>query len=199
MSAMDVSTDTVFETIAPVGGFTLDVAADRSASYDTLLYKGRRVTEVEARVVEAQFRLPNGSTLVLLNEDEPFKEMLTLILVGPNLKVLDRKMLGGATTPGYLIYAYPAGPNEVAFCWHDLEQVVTIRQFPRWFGLRSGWLQVREVGVQAPRAARAALQPVRTRQVKARAIPALAWLAWLQLRTVRLRSKQPGYGRAPLW
>ena len=211
MAGMDLSTNAVFDTIAAVDDFTLDVASDRAATYDTLLYKGRRVTEVEARIVEAQFRLPNGSTLVMLNEDEPFKEMLTLVLVGPGLDVLDRKQLGGAYTPGYLIYAYPIGPDEIAFCWHDLDQVVTVRRYRRWFGLRSGWLRVREVAVQPPRPPSAPVArplagtvpaaglPVHTPRAKrrGRVVPSLIWLAWLTVRTSRFGRKRAGRDRGP--
>ena len=183
--------------------FTLEVAADRAKTYDTLLHRGRRVAEVEARIVEAQFRLLDGSTLVLLNDDKPFKEMLTLVLVGPDLKLRDRMQLGGAFTPGYLTYAYPLSRNEVAFCWHDLDQVVTVGRHKRWFGLRSAWLTVREVAIQPPRPPGAPLPRLgrfvprlrapglaRVQRRRGRAVPALVWLAWLSLRTFR-------FGRAP--
>ena len=191
--------------MSSVDEFTLEVAVDRSRTYDTLLYRGRVVTEVEARVVEAQFRLADGSTLVLLNDDEPFKENLTLVLVGPGLDVLDRLVLGGAFTPGYLTYAYPLGPDEVAFCWHDLDQVVTVRRVPRWFGLRPGWLRVREVAVQPLRPVRAAgskppraRPPARPRWMRrGRTVAALAWAAWLRVRTVRFGREQGGRGRGP--
>ncbi len=199
-----MQTETAIATASSVDEFTLAVAADRSKTFDTLLHRGRPVTEVEARILEAQFRLPDGSTLLLLNDDEPFKETLTLVLVGAGLEVLDRIVLGGAFTPGYLTYAYPLGPDEVAFCWHDLDQVVTVRRFPRWFGLRSGWLRVREVAVQPPRQ----LQPVgrslvelvhlpaRLRRVRqGRAVAALVWVAWLSIRVVRFGRKPGGRDR----
>ncbi len=144
---MDLRTDSVFEAMSSVTDFSVQVADDRAKSYDTVLYHGRRVTEVEARILEAQFRLPDGSTLLLLNDDQPFKEKLTLLLVDADLQIRDRKELGGAFTPGFLTYAYPVGLDQVAFCWHDLEQVVTIRRFRRWFKLRSNWLAVRELGI----------------------------------------------------
>ena len=200
---MDMSTNAVFDTIVAVDGFTIDVAADRTADYDTLLYKGRRVTEVEARIVEAQFRLPDGTALVFLNDDEQFKEMLTVVLVGPGLDVLDQMRLGGAYTPGYFTYAYPSGPDEIAFCWHDLEQLVTVRPHRRRLGLRRRWLRVREIHVQAPKPARARAAervrpPSRKRRIAARgAIPALAWLAWLRLRTVRFGRKPAGCDGEP--
>ena len=199
-ASMDVSATSFFGTISSVDEFALEVAANRKATYDTLLHRGRPVTDVEARIVEAQFRLPDGSTLVFLNDDQPFKEVLTLVLVDAGLRVLDRLQLGGAFTPGYLTYAYPIGPEQVAFCWHDLDQVVTIRRYRRVFGLRSGWLAVREVAVQAPKPA-AVVTPrpddptpaprasngarPRQRRRRGQAIPALIWLAWLRLRTVR--------------
>lgn len=193
--------------MSSVDEFTLEIAADRSRTYDTLLYRGRVVTAVEARVVEAQFRLADGSTLVLLNDDEPFKETLTLVLVGPGLDVLDRLVLGGAFTPGYLTYAYPLGPDEVAFCWHDLDQVVTVRRVQRWFGLRPSWLRVRELAVQPPRQRERAAgadpalrvhMAARPRWVSpGRTMAALAWAAWLRVRTVRFGREQGGRSRRP--
>ena len=187
-----------FSTIRSVEDFTLDLAADRTKTYDTLLHGGRRITEVEARIVEAQFRLSDGSTLVLLNDDEPFREMLTLVLVGPDLKVRDRLQLGGAFTPGFLTYAYPIGENEIAFCWHDLDQVVTIERYKRRLGLRSGWLRVREEAVQPPRPPGSALPKLgqfvptirlpslaRVPRRRGRAMPSLVWLAWLSMRIFR--------------
>ena len=191
---MDLRADFVFETISIVEEFTLQVAADRVKTYDTVLHRGRQVTEVEARILEAQFRLPDGSTLLLLNDDQPFKEKLTLLLVDPGLRVRDRKELGGAFTPGYLTYAYPVGLDQVAFCWHDLEQVVTIRRFRRWFGLRSGWLAVRELGIQQPRST-VERAPRAWRQ--SRVVPSLVWLAWLSLRTLRFGRVRAARGRGP--
>ncbi len=197
---MDASTETICETIVPVDEFSLDLADDRAARFDTLLHRGRPVTDVEARLLEAQFRLPDGSTLLLLNDDTPFKELLTLVLVGPALTVLDRLQVGGAFTPGFLTTAYPCGPDEVAFCWHDRDQVVTIRHHTRWFGLRSVWLTLRDVAIVAPvpvavdAVTLSSMIPTlrlprigRQRPRRGRAMPALLWLAWLRLRTVRLR------------
>ena len=200
-------------TIRCIEEFTLDVAADRAKTYDTLLHRGRRVTEVEARIVEAQFRLSDGSTVVLLNDDTPYREMLTLVLVGPDVKVRDRLRLGGAFTPGYLTYAYPVGENEIAFCWHELDQVLTIGRYKRWFGLRSGWLRARELAIQPPRPAGAELPKLgrfvptirlptlaRVPRRRGRAMPALVWLAWLSMRIFKFErgSRTPAvHGREP--
>ena len=196
---MDLRTDSVFGTMSSVADFSVQVAEDRAKTYDTVLYCGRRVTEVEARILEAQFRLPDGSTLLLLNEDQPFREKLTLILIDFELRVLDRLELGGAYTPGFLTYAYPVGPDQVAFCWHDLEQLVTIRRFARWFGLRSGWLKVKDVEVQHPQAGAGADRRSHAVSTVARrrghSIPSLVWLAWLSLRTVRFGRAKDGLAK----
>jgi hypothetical protein len=113
-----------------------------------VLHQGKRVATVEARVIEAQFRFPDGSTLLLASDDEPFEERLTLLYLGPDLRERDRVLVGGAYTPGFLAYAEPRGPAEVAFCWHDLEQVVAIRPRHTWFGLRTRWLTVRDLIAQ---------------------------------------------------
>ena len=198
---MDSSADPYLGTISTVSEFALQVAADREKTYDTLLHRGRRVTEVEARILEAQFRLPDGRTLLLLNEDQPFKEKLTLLLLDAGLRVLDRIEVGGAFTPGYLTYAYPVGPDAVAFCWHDLDQLVTVRRFVRWFGLRSSWLRVRDVAVQQPRPAdRPTHQPAsraRRARRRSRAVPSLVWLAWLSLRTFRFGRAVAARDRGP--
>ena len=206
---MDVSSGPVFDTIAVVDEFTLEMAADRATRFDTLLHRGRPVADVQARILEAQFRLSDGSTLVMLNDDTPFKEVLTLVLVGPGLQVRDEILVGGAFTPGYLTAAYPCSPDEIAFCWHDRDQVVTIRRTARWFGLRSSWLKVRDVAIKPPRPVavdavtlssmiprfrRPPSRPGRRR--RGRPLPAMVWLAWLSLRTAQLR-RDRGHGRGP--
>ena len=206
---MDVRAESIFEATATIDEFSLAVAADRAVQFDTLLHRGRPVADVEARILEAQFRLPDGSTLLMLNDDTPFKELMTLLLIGPDLQVMDRVLVGGAFTSGYLTAAYPCGPDEIAFCWHDRDQVLTIRRYDRWFGLRSGWLQVRDVAIRPPRPVpvdavtlsdmipRLRLPRIRHRQTRRRsAMPALVWLAWLRLRTARFGTKR-GRDRGP--
>ncbi len=130
----------------PVSVFTLQPIGDaRRPSAATLLYKGRPVAAIEARVIEAQFRLPDGRALILASNDEPFAERLVVLLLGPDLRPCDSMLLGGATTPGFLAYAEAHGPDEVAFCWHDLEQVVRVRMRRSWFGLRTRWLSLRDL------------------------------------------------------
>lgn len=191
---MDISVGATTPAMATVDEFTLDVAEDRTARYDTLLHKGRRVADVEARIVEAQFRRPDGSTLVLLNDDEPFKEMLTVLLVSPALKELDRVRLGGAFTPGYLTAAYPTSADTLAFCWHDLDQIVTVRRRRRWFGIgKLRWLSVRDVMAERPRVAAARGSAGATAALP-RPAPLVAWRGWLRLRMTGLAS---GRARKP--
>jgi hypothetical protein len=175
---MDMHVDSVFGTMSIVDEFTLELAADREASYDTLLHKGRHVADVEARIVEAQFRLPDGATVVLLNDDRQFREMLTVLLVSPALTVLDRVKLGGAFTPGYLTYAYPVGPDEVAFCWHDLDQIVQIRRHRPLFGVRPRWLKVREVAMDLPNSPRAQIPKLKHLVPSVPRLPSVAWPRW---------------------
>ena len=130
----------------PVSGFSLQrPGGKRDVLAADLLYKGRLVGTVQARVIEAQFRLADGGALILASCDQPFKERLTLLQLGPDLRRRDVMLLGGATTPGFLAYAEAHGPDEVAFCWHDLEQVVSVRPRREWFGLRTRWLGVRDL------------------------------------------------------
>ena len=190
--------------ISIVDEFGLAAATNRKRQYDTLLHRGRRVAEVAARRVEAQFRFPDGNTLLLLNDDTEFKENLTVILINPALVELDRLQVGGAFTPGYLTSAYACSANEVCFCWHDLEQVVTIGRHTRRFGLHTGWLKLRDVDAAAPRRRRTGTptlsimlsQLLRRRHGRGRTLPAMVWLAWLTVRTV-LFSRKPARGRAP--
>ena len=145
---MDASSGSGDAMMATVDEFTLELAEDRAAAFDTLLFRGRRVADIEARVIETQFRLADRSTLLLLSDDTPYKEKLTIVLLSAGLKALDRLVIGGAYTPGFLAYASPIGPDEVSFCWHDLEQVVKVGRYSRWFGLRAGWLSVRDLESQ---------------------------------------------------
>ena len=178
------------ETIAVVTEFAIDVADDRQATYDTLHYRGRWVADVEARIVESQFRMPDGSTLLMLNDDKPFRELLTILLVGPSLNVVDSIRIGGAFTPGYLTTAYPIGPDQIAFCWHDLDQIVTVRRRRKRFGLRSRWLWVSQQPAHLQAGRRGLLPDVKAlfkpAERRRRSILALASLTWLRLRTWRL-------------
>jgi hypothetical protein len=176
---MDVSSNSVFETVSAVDEFSLVIAADRSIHFDTVTYKGLEIAAVEAQIIEAQFRFLDGSTLLLLNQTDEFKEKLTLLLVSAGLKELDRLLLGGAFTPGYLTYAYPIGPDEIAFCWHGLDQIVTVRRHRPRFAWRHRWLEVRELAVQPP-------QPMRPPKPRARQ-------RW---RMPRLRPRPPAAKRA---
>jgi hypothetical protein len=177
---MDMHADSVFGTMSTVDDFTLEIAADRDASYDTLLHKGRHVADVEARILEAQFRLADGGTLLLLNDDRQFKEMLTILLISPALTVMDRLKLGGAFTPGYLTYAYPVASDEVAFCWHDLDQVVQVRRHRGLFGVRPRWLSVREMPMELSNSPRAQLPRLRNLLPAAPRLPRVAWPRWLR-------------------
>ena len=125
--------------------FSIQLADNPAVSLNQLTQHGRHVAPVEARKIEAQFRLPDGCIAVLASDDEPFKEKLLILLVGPDLRVRDQVILGGAYTPGFLAYAAPHSAREIVFCWHDHEQVVTIDRRRTWFGLRTRWLTVRDL------------------------------------------------------
>ncbi len=109
-----------------------------------LLFKGRPVVAVPGLVAEAQFILDDRSTLVLVSDNTPFHEVLTISLIGPDLRERDRVLVGGAYPQGFLAYAEPYGGNEVAFCWHDLDLVVTVRSYWSWLSLRRRWLKLRD-------------------------------------------------------
>lgn len=120
------------------------IEAGLAGSPNTLQFKGRPVTAVPGQVVEAQFSLPDHSTLVLVSDNTPFKEILTLCLIGPELRERDRVKVGGAYPQGFLAYAERLSPEEVGFCWHDLDLVVTVRRYWSWLSLRRRWLSLRD-------------------------------------------------------
>ncbi len=131
------------------------VEAGGKGSPNMLLFKGRPVVAVPGLVVEAQFTLSDRSILVLVSDNTPFHEALTLSLVGPDLRERDRVLVGGAYPQGFLAYAEPHGADEVAFCWHDLELVVTVRRYWSWLSLRRRWLKLRDTVPQRERVVRA--------------------------------------------
>ena len=149
--------------------FSLQGSTGRNAGIARVMHGSRLVATVQARTLQAQFRLSDGSTLLLAgragrslrnalllaSSDEPFHEQLCVLLLGPDLRQRELLRIGGATTPGFLAYAESHGPDEVAFCWHDLEQVVSVRARRRFFGLQTRWLSVRDLvpqrRVRAPR------------------------------------------------
>ena len=126
----------------PMEDFTIEPG--RNGAADMLQFKGRPVVAVTGQVVEAQVGFPDHSTLVLVSDNRPFQEVLTLLLVGPNLRVLDSVMVGGAYPQGFLAYAERHSPDEIAFCWHDLDLVVAVRRYWSWLRLRRRWLALRD-------------------------------------------------------
>ena len=152
---MNMVNESLPATIRPVDEFSLRPAPfEAKPAACELLHRGRAVAPVRARLVEAQFRYPDGSTLVLASDDTAFHESLTVLLVGPDLRVRDKAVVGGATTPGFLAYAEPHGPDGVAFCWHDREHLVRVRRRRAWHGLRTKWLSLRDLVPQRDRSAR---------------------------------------------
>ena len=140
--AMQTRDDVQAGQVRTTEGFS--VQAGGKGVPNTLQFRGRPVTAVQGLVVEAQFDLGDRSTLVLVSDNTPFHEVLTLSLVGPDLRERDRVMVGGAYPQGFLAYAEPHGPGEIAFCWHDLDLVVTVRRYWSWLSLRRRWLKLRD-------------------------------------------------------
>ncbi len=137
--------------------FTIDIGSQKPPY--TLHFKGRPVVEVQGTVVEAQFRFPDGNALVLVGDHTIFEEVLTLTLIGPDLRERDRVLVGGAYAQGFLAYAAPRGTNQVEFCWHDLELVATIGQYWSWMSLRRRWLSLEDTVPQRDPLLRAARAP----------------------------------------
>ncbi len=131
------------------------VEPGRKGVPNMLQFKGRPIVAVTGLVVETQFALPDRSTLVLVSDNTPFQEVLTLCLIGPDLRERDRVLVGGAYPHGFLAYAERHGPQEVAFCWHDLDLVVTIGRYWSWLSLRRRWLKLRDTVPQREPAVRA--------------------------------------------
>ena len=131
------------------------VEPGRKGADNMLQFKGRPVVAVPGLGVEAQFVFPDRSTLVLVSDNTPFQEVLALCLIGPDLRQRDRAMVGGAYPQGFLAYAERRGPEEVGFCWHDLELVVTVRRYWSWLSLRRRWLKLRDTVPQREPAVRA--------------------------------------------
>ena len=150
---MQAGTDANARTMRATEDFSVEPGS--KGSPNMLHFKGRPVVAVQGLVVEAQFVLTDRSTLVFVSDNTPFHEVLTLSLIGPNLRERDRTMVGGAYPQGFLAYAEPHGLDEVAFCWHDLDLVVTIRQHWSWLSLRRRWLRLRDTVPQREPPARA--------------------------------------------
>ena len=142
------------EPMPAVDDFSVEPGSDDAPTM--LHFKGRPVVAVQGSTVEAQFAFQDRSTLVLISDNTLFKEVLTLSLIGPDLRERDRVMVGGAYTQGFLAYAERHSPDEVAFCWHDLDLVVTVRRYWSWLSLRHRWLKLRDTIPQRQPVARAA-------------------------------------------
>ena len=140
--AMQPRADATTDRMRPIDDFSIQ--AGGKGDLNTLQFKGRLVIAVLGLVVEAQFALPDGSALVLIGDNTPFHEVLTIALIGPDLRQRDRVLVGGAYPQGFLAYAEPHDTDELAFCWHDLDLIVTIRPYWSWLSLRRRWLRLRD-------------------------------------------------------
>jgi hypothetical protein len=129
--------------ILSVDEFSITRGTKRAGQH-RLLRHGRDIMPVPADRVEAQYRFPDGSTLLLATCNRQFAETLSLVYLGADLAARDHLVVGRAYRAGYLAYAEIYGPASIAFCWDDHEQVVTIRPRRRRFGLRTRWLTLTE-------------------------------------------------------
>jgi hypothetical protein len=101
----------------------LDPATDRTAA-------------IPGAVLEAQFAWPGG-ILVFTTQDAPFEEQLDLVMLAPDLRVLDRATLAAAYATGALRAAEPAGEDRVSFSFFGRDRWLAICQrAPVW---RLGW------------------------------------------------------------
>ena len=151
--AMQVRVDAGAGHVRAMNDFAIE--AGLGGAPNMLQFKGRPVAAVEGLVVEAEFGFPDHSMLVLVSDNTPFREVLTLCLVGPDLRERDRVKVGGAYPQGFLAYAERMGADEIAFCWHDLDLVVTVRRYWSWLTLRRRWLKLRDTVSQRAPGARA--------------------------------------------
>lgn len=66
-----------------------------SMADSTLLFGGEAVrTNFPGRILEGQYRLENGAYLVLATEDCPYEEVLHILLLDSELRLLDRIDIG---------------------------------------------------------------------------------------------------------
>ena len=139
---MKTSVEADADTMPAADDFSVELGP--KGSLNILHFKGRPVVPMQGSTVEAQFTLSDRSTLVLISDNTLYQEVLTLSLIGPDLRERDRVMVGGAYAQGFLAYAERHSPDEVAFCWHDLDLVVTVGRYWSWLSLRYRWLKLRD-------------------------------------------------------
>ena len=66
-----------------------------SMAESALLFDGKAArTKAHGRILEGQYRLDNGSYLVLTTDDCPYEEVLHILLVDSELRLLDRIDIG---------------------------------------------------------------------------------------------------------
>ena len=95
-----------------------------------------RTAALPGAVLEAQFDWPGG-ILVFTTQDAPFEEQLDIVMLGPDLRVLDRATLAAAYRTGALRAVEPAGEDRVAFSFFGEDRWLAIcRPSPVW---RLGW------------------------------------------------------------
>ena len=84
-------------------------------NYSTLACDGRVLDlEVQGVILEAQFKLEDGSTLIWLTEDSPYDEGLHVYLIDENNNILDALETNSIFTPGILKIT-KTGKNWVEF------------------------------------------------------------------------------------
>ncbi|WNG58735.1 hypothetical protein F0U59_31375 [Archangium gephyra] len=103
--------------MTPISGFTLRHDAPREAGRPgALLHEGRETgIELDAAMLNAQFRVPPERYLLFFTDDCPYEEELQIILLDKDLRLLDGVKLGGMYTPGILSDIRQEGENQLSF------------------------------------------------------------------------------------
>lgn len=87
-----------------------------SASRGTLLHEGRDTGfHIDAALLEAQFEVQPGLSLLFFTDNSPHEEELQVVLLDPRFRLLDGLALGQPYTPGVLSGLHPEGAHRIAF------------------------------------------------------------------------------------
>lgn len=98
-----------------------------------LTFDDVEIPSVDAKLLEGQFELSDGSFLVIMTEDCPYEESMTVILFGFDLKQQDRLVFGAAYTSFVIKQCLVHGESEVRIHTDQAELALRVLAAPKKF------------------------------------------------------------------
>lgn len=102
--------------MTPLSCFTLRAEPTQEEPLGALLHEGRDTgLRIRAARLEAQFQVQPGLSLLFFTDNTPYEEELQIMLLNPQLQLLDGLKLGQPYTPGILSDIDARGERQIFF------------------------------------------------------------------------------------